>query len=454
MPRKPIWTEGLFVSQHHFQQQDRYHESLLRDRLEPLVHYDWGITELAIDDKVLSANQFKLRRFRATWPDGTVIACGEGTDNPVPPPRSFEQAFTADAAKLEIFLGLPEDSDGGAMLAVDSDDTSFRRYVRVLDGMNDVNTGSSPQELEWARPNLRVFFGKERQDGFVTIRVAELVRQASGHPIVRDNYVPPVLHVDAAPFLVTGLQRVLTAMTSRQRQLASERKQRQPGAIDFHTADARRFWLLHTLNGTIPALTHLLETRRVHPEEAYLLLAVLIGQLSTFAPDADPATVAKFNYLELGDVFEPMFARVISLLGGGVEDRFTEILLEHRPDGMFIGKILDPQLVNQEFFVSVKSNLGEALVRERVPAVLKMAGWNHIFEVVKHARHGVRVETEWKPPGALPIKPGVCFFRVRREGAFWDEIAKSNTVALYMPTDTDWTGTTLSLYAVDPAYLR
>jgi type VI secretion system protein ImpJ len=454
MPKKPIWTEGLFVSQHHFQQQDRYHESLVRDRLEPLVHYDWGITELTVDDTALSANQFKLRKFRAVWPDGTVIACGDGTDNPVPPPRTFEQVWKSDAPKLEIFVGLPEDSENGATLSNDADTSAFRRYTRVLESPNDTNTGTSPQELEWARPNLRVFFGKERQDGFVTIRVAELVRQASGQPIVRDNYVPPVLRIDAAPFLVTGLQRVLKAMTARQRQLASERKQRQAGTIDFASADARRFWLLHTLNGAISPLTHMLDTLRVHPEETYLLLATLIGQLCTFASDADPVEVPKFNYLELGDVFEPIFARVLSLLSGGIEDRYTEIPLEHRPDGMFIGKIPDPRLVTQEFFVAVKANIAEAIVRERIPAVLKMAGWNHIFEVVKQARHGVRVETEWKPPGALPIKPGLCFFRVRREGPFWDEITKSSTVALYVPTDADWSGATLNLYALDPAYLR
>jgi predicted component of type VI protein secretion system len=39
MPNKPIWTEGLLISQHHFQQQDRYHESLLRERLAAVVHY-------------------------------------------------------------------------------------------------------------------------------------------------------------------------------------------------------------------------------------------------------------------------------------------------------------------------------------------------------------------------------------------------------------------------------
>jgi type VI secretion system protein ImpJ len=162
----------------------------------------------------------------------------------------------------------------------------------------------------------------------------------------------------------------------------------------------------------------------------------------------------KFNFLELGEVFEALFAIVLRLLPGGIEQSYVEIPLEHRPDGMFIGRIGDPKLVAHEFFVSVKASLAEALVRERVPGVLKMAGWNQIYDIVKHARHGVRVNIEWNPSGALPVKPGVCFFRVRREGTYWDEIAKSSTVALYLPVDGEWAGAGLSLYAVDPAHLK
>ncbi|HEY8943219.1 MAG TPA: type VI secretion system baseplate subunit TssK, partial [Polyangiaceae bacterium] len=76
MPNKPVWSEGLLLSQHHMQQQDRYHEALLRDRLRAITHYGWGITELEIDERGFAAGQFKLRRFAAIWPDGTSISCG------------------------------------------------------------------------------------------------------------------------------------------------------------------------------------------------------------------------------------------------------------------------------------------------------------------------------------------------------------------------------------------
>jgi type VI secretion system protein ImpJ len=453
MPNKPIWTEGLLISQHHFQQQDRYHESLLRERLAAVVHYSWGITELEVDDNALASGHFKLKRFAAIWPDGEALRCGEGSDEPAPPPRPFGAAFPADATKLEILLALAHEADASANVA-SNDDAGAARYTRVPRGVPDLNTGTSLQEVERARPNLRVFFGNERHDGFATIRIAELVRRPNGQPMVRDNYVPPVMHIAAAPFLAGGLHRVLSAITARQRQLASERKQRQAGSVEFHTTDARKFWLLHTLNGAIPLLTHILATPHAHPEEAYLLLATLIGQLSSFAPDSDPTSLPKFNYLELGEAFEVMFARVLSLLSGSLEQHYVEIALEHRPDGMFIGKIPDPKLVGHEFFVAVKASLAESLIRERIPAVMKMAGWAHIYDVVKQARHGVRVEIEWNPSAALPVKPGICFFRARREGPFWEEIVKTSTIALYVPAEPDWHDATVSIYVVDPAFLR
>jgi type VI secretion system protein ImpJ len=284
--------------------------------------------------------------------------------------------------------------------------------------------------------------------------VAQLVRQAGGQVIVRDNYVPPVLRISAAPFVSNGLQRALGAMTSRQRELTAKRKQKNSASIEFHYTDARQFWLLHTLNGSIPLLTHLLQSQGAHPEEVYIALTALVGQLSTFAADADPTTLPRFNYNELGDVFEQLFARVLSLLAVDSVPVYVEIPLERRPDGMFVGKVPETRLLNQEFFIAVQAGMAEALIRERIPQLLKVAAWSHIYEVVKQARHGVRTEVEWNPSSSLPIKPGVCFFRLRREGPFWEEIAKTSTIALYVPREADWKDTLLFVYAIDAQYLR
>jgi type VI secretion system protein ImpJ len=449
MPNKPVWSEGVLVSQHHFQQQDRYHEQLLADRVRAVVHYDWGITELEIDPAGLASSQLRIVKFKAIWPDGASLACGEGYDQPAPPPRNFEAAFTAGVDRLEVFLGIVDEGEATPILSRPHEPQSGRRFVQATKSVPDLNSGGSVEELEWARPNVRLFIGNERRDGYSVVRVAELIRQATGRAIVRDNHVPPVLHLEASPFLQAGLNRVLTVATSRQKDLAAERGQRTQGNVEFHATAAQTFWLLHTLNGAIPVLSHLLDTPRAHPEEAYLVLASLIGQLSSFSADSDPRTVPKFNYLELGDMFEVMFARAVSLLSGQVDKPYVEIELERRADGMFLGKLRDPKLISHEIFVAVQANQVDAVVRDRAPAVLKIASWNQIYDVVKQARRGVRVDVEWNPSVALPVRPGVCFFRVRREGNFWDEVASSSTLALYLPSDGDWKDANVAVYAIE-----
>jgi type VI secretion system protein ImpJ len=447
MARKPIWTEGLLVSQHHFQQQDLYLETLVHDRVQAVAHYDWGITQLKIDERGFAAGQFRLQSFAAIWPDGASVVCGEGSGVPAPAPRELP----SDAQRVDVFVALANASEGAQ---VSLDGAGARRYSRELQSVPDVNTGGAAQEVEWARPNLQILFGKERKDGLVTLRIAELVRQETGQFVALDTRVPPVLHLPAAPFLEAGVRRVLANIVARQKQLFAERRQRQTANVEFHATEVRKFWLLHSLNGAIPELNHLLDTPRVHPEEAYLALARLAGALSSFSADVEPSELPKFNYLELGDTFEALFATVLRLLPGGIERSYAEVPLEHRPDGMFIGTIADRKLLSSEFFIAIKANMAEALVRERVPEVLKLASWNQIYDVVKHARSGVKVSIEWTPSGALPLKPGLCFFRVARAGSYWEDIAKSATVALYLPSDGDWAGTELSLYAVDAASLK
>ena len=448
MPQKPLWSEGVLVSQHHFQQQDRYHEELLRDRVSALAHYDWGITALEVDNRALASSELRIVRFHAIWPEGASIGCGEGYEQPAPEPRNFASAFAPELERLDVFIGLAHEAPAAASVARLQEGHETRRYVQQATQACDFNTGGDPLEIEWCKPNLRLFLGDERRDGFSTIRICELMRQASGQAFVRDNHVPPVLHVDASPFIKAGLQRILTVAITQRNALAGERSQKAAG-VAFHAAAAQTFWLLHTLSGAIPLLSHLLETPRVQPEEVYLALVSLVGQLTSFGNDADPTSLPKFHYQELGEVFETLFARALALISGQRERPYVEIELERRSDGMYLGRLRDAKLASRELLVAVRANLPDAVLRDRVPAVLKVAAWTRIYNVVKQAVRGVRVEVEWNPSGALPIRPGTCFFRVRRDGPYWDEIEASSSIALYLPSDGDWSGATLAVYAID-----
>ena len=54
---------------------------------------------------------------------------------------------------------------------------------------------------------------------------------------------------------------------------------------------------------------------------------------------------------------------------------------------------------------------------------------------VNAAMPGVRVGVEYRPPGAIPVKPGLVYLRVDQAGDYWNDILGSGTIAIYQPID-------------------
>ena len=369
MTRKPIWTEGLLVSQHHFQRQDR----VLR---RPAARSHPGRQPLRLGHQRAQARRARLRE-RAVSPAALQRHLARRRQRRVaakapacPRPSRVIYRPTHSASRCSSALASGSDS-----AQVSLDGSGMRRYTRELATAVDTNTGTSPQEVEWARPNLRILFGNERRDGFVTLRVAELIRQENGQFVVIDTRVASVLKLSAAPFLETGMRRVLANIVARQQQLFGERKGRQNAGAEFHATEIRKFLLLQALSAVIPELNHLLDTARVHPEEAYLVLGASGGHAGLLLgrDGADRAAQVQLPRARR-DLRERCSPSSCGLVSGGTERAYTEIALEHRPDGMFIGRIVDPKLHGHEFFIAVKANMAEALVRERAPARAEAGG--------------------------------------------------------------------------------
>lgn len=236
-------------------------------------------------------------------------------------------------------------------------------------------------------------------------------------------------------------------MTGRQRTMSQARRQRTAGAIEFDAADAMRFWFLDLLNGSIPVFSHLVDSGAAHPERAYLALAELIGRLCSFA-DADPSALPRFNYLDLGVAFEPMFRQASQLLSSVISDRYTQIPLVRRDDGVYVGSSSGTEVMRSNFYLAVSGTLPEAQLRERLPKLMKVASVNQIGAILKSAMNGAGLELEYRPPASLPVRPGVTFFRVARTPEFWADIAATGTFALYHPFDPQ--SLELALYSVDP----
>jgi len=434
-PRKPVWTEGLFMTPQHLQQTDQYHEALLQARMRAVMSYDWGITGVSFDERALVAGQLKLIKAHGFFPDGAAFFIGDRGEDQVEA-RPIEGAFPAALESLDVFLAVPNTRDNHANLALDPQKLGpAMRFVAQSTTVADLNTGRNETAVIWARPTFRLLFGTEPRDAFSTVRIAQLVRDRTGAVVLRKNFVPSVLHVGASEHLMSGLRRVLSALVGRQKELSEKRRQRTAASVDFQASDTALFWLLHACNSYIPAVSHMVDHGNAHPEDCYILIGSLIGELCTFATDGDPTAIPKFNYLELTDVFEPLIERAVTLIQTVYQDNFQIIPLEKREDGMYLGKFDDPKIPRtSELFLEAKG-IDEGTLRERLPRLLKIGSWTQIGYILNAAMPGVRVGVEYRPPTAIPIKPGLVYLRVDQAGDYWNDILGSGTIAIYQPIE-------------------
>jgi type VI secretion system protein ImpJ len=434
-PRKPVWTEGLFMTPQHLQQSDTYHESLLQARMHAVHAYDWGVTSVQFDERALVGGQLRLIKAHGVFPDGAPFFIGDRGEDQIEA-RPLEGAFPAALEALDVFLAMPNPRDNNANVSLDpAKATAAHRFVVSQTQVPDLNTGRNETQLTWARSNFRLLFGTEPRDAYQAVRLGQLVRDRTGAIVVKKSFIPPILHIGASEHLMSGMRRVLSALVGKQKSLSDGRRMRTAASVDFQASDTAKFWMLHTMNSYIPIVSHIVDHGDCHPEQCFIVLGSLIGELCTFSADGDPTTIPKFNYLELGDVFEPIFDRVLNLIAGVLAENYVIVPLEKREDGMYLGKFEDPKLPRtHELFLEAKGS-DEGILRERLPRLMKIGSWTQIGYILNAAMPGVRVGIEYRPPGAIPVKPGLVYLRVDQAGDYWNDILGSGTIAIYQPID-------------------
>ena len=54
---------------------------------------------------------------------------------------------------------------------------------------------------------------------------------------------------------------------------------------------------------------------------------------------------------------------------------------------------------------------------------------------IRERRRALRRFPEYRPPGAIPVKPGLVYLRVNQTGDYWNDILGSGTIAIYQPIE-------------------
>jgi len=446
--RKIVWNEGMLLTPHHFQQWDNYHEELLNSRVRALMPYEYGVLNLQVNNEAVANANFQITNCRAVMPDGLMVNAPDAET--VPDLRPVGDHFPAEAEKLGVHLAVPAMKIGEANYQANGAKANINlRFLQEGALVKDETSGTNEQPLAYAKSNLRIIYDDELRDGFTSMKIAELERTPTGQLKISDDYIPPILNVAASVWLVNMLRQMVEILITKSGSLGEQRRQRNAGLADFTTSEAAVFWLLNTINMSIPTISHYFRSPLLHPEKLYLEMAMLVGRLMTFSLEYHPKDIVKYDHDDLHFTFISLSVLLRDLLETVIPSRCVPIPLEKTRDTLYVGRIEDERLLKDaEFYLAVRSQIPEAKLIDGVPRVVKIASRDVIDSVIGSALPGVVLTHANPPPAPIPARVGFKYFSLDTIGPYWDGIKGSKVLAVYVPDEI--IDVKLELYAVKP----
>lgn len=446
--RKIVWNEGMLLTPHHFQQWDNYYEDLLSSRMQSAMQYEYGVLDLQVNNEGIANGNFQITSCRAVLTDGLMVNVPDA--EAVPDLRPVGNHFRAEAQKLGVHLAIPAKKTGEANYQANGAKASSNlRFLQEGALVKDETTGTNEQPLAYAKSNLRIIFDDELRDGFTSIKIAELERTPTGQLKISEEYIPPILKVSASVWLSGILRQLVEILITKSGSLGEQRRQSKASLADFTTSEVAVFWLLHTINSSIPTMAHFFRSPVLHPERLYLEMAGLVGKLMTFSVDSHPKDIIKYDHDDLYLTFSTLSAQLKELLETVIPSRCVPIPLEKTRDTLYVGRVDDERLLKEAaFYLAVRGQMPEAKLIEGVPRVVKIASRDAIDQVIGAALPGVVLTYSNPPPAPIPTRVGFKYFMLDTIGPYWNGIKGSKVLAVHVPDEIP--DEKLEMYAVKP----
>ena len=231
-------------------------------------------------------------------------------------------------------------------------------------------------------------------------------------------------------------RRLLELLVTRSSGLMERLVQSRSGQTEIRLADVVDFWRLNTVNNFIPLLKHF-SAGVNHPENVYMMLLQLAGQLTTYSEAAmfPPRGLPVYEHHNLSEGFNQLESQIKKLLGETrAVENFIAIPIEKLSEMISRAKVSDATLLQDaEFYLRATHDMPEQQVADELPADIRIASPEILNHVLNAATKALQVHHVMRPPAGLMPKTGIQYFRLDKHGQFWESIANSKAFGIYLP---------------------
>jgi type VI secretion system protein ImpJ len=439
-----LWGEGMFLRPQHFQQQELFREHALAQAMRHVHAFPWGLHSASIDADALRAGLLRVNALDLVYHDGLHISAP--AHEPLPSTRDLND-IASGLTETVVHACVPTiNAFGGNASAANATPARPARYFTEEVAVTDLYTNALEAEVTALRANVRILISQESRDGYQSLPIARLCKNATGTWTVDESYIPPLVAIEGSVPLGLMIRRLLDILLVKSQALTASHRERAKSIVEYGTADVSSFWLLHTVNRTFPLLNHVARTG-AHPESLYALLAQLCGELMTFSSTLSLADIPAYDHQRLTDVFSGIDAILRELLDTVISNRYAIIPLLDAKPSFFVGHLESERMVeNVDFYLSVASEMPATQLLDTVPMKLKVGAPDDVEKILHSALPGVRLAHAAQMPAALPVRVGNHYFALEPQGQIFERMLRARSVCIYVPQAL--LGMKLELFAV------
>ena len=438
---KVLWTDGLFVKPHHFQQADRYMESLVSGLAQRISPYAWGVTALEIDEEVLKVGQFAIKSCSGLTQDGTVFRVPAAEDHP---PALVVPDTIKDCV---VHLTVPQRRQGALEVDLSGAELSAAR-LRASEVEVTHAASSNRSAVTMGVGKLRLQFALDVDDlsDRLCIPIAKIIEVRPDKEIILDkSFIPSCLDLRASGAL-DGFARELDGLLEHRKQALAGRMSDGGGAKGV--AEISDFLLLMSINRMQPVIRHVAQIENMHPEDFFRICAGLAGELATFmAPEKMAPDFAAYAHDDLTKSFAPVIRALRQYLSSVLEQTAISIPLDPRKYGISVGVISDRKLLSTAGFVlAVEADIPAENVRRHFQNQAKIGPVEEIRQLVNSALPGIPLRPLPVAPRQIPYHAGVVYFELDGDSPHWGKMSTSGGVAVHV--SGDFPGLKMNLRAI------
>jgi type VI secretion system protein ImpJ len=424
--KKVIWSEGMMLQPHHFQQQSRYHESQLRHSRALCRPHFWGISSIEIDKSHLKNGKFCINACEGILPDGSYF------DFPSIDNLPMAIDVNEDLLNATIFLAVPIRRNGNTETSRDS--AIHSRYAISEHEARDVSgTSSTQQTIEVSGLSFCLRSDKDDNNEFSCIPIAYVDDvSASNNVNLKEAYIAPCLNVKSSVFISSFLSELVKLVKHRISALAS----RVSVAGKATTTEVTDFLMLQTLNRHSPILINLDQAESLTPFELYERFIGLIGDMSTFIKaDKLVPELPNYQHSNLTEVFSVLIDELRQVFSVVLEQNSLNIPLQEKQYGISVGVISDKTLFSSaSFILAVSSDLSTDELRQYFAAQVKIGAIEQIKELVNVQLPGIQLNNLAVAPREIPYQRNYIYYELIQSGEYWSALTESGGIALHVGT--------------------